>query len=227
MVDNQDLPLQEQHGPPTGRGRWLSCLSSVLVLMLGIFPWLDIRCEGKPASTQNGYQIGLGRYTQVESTLPDMDVLGSLGERKTEGPFDQQDHTPRAPLVGAFFVLIFSGLLTGLFVRPTWLAVRTLAFCHFLAIGAMLNQMILGFPTEKLVVGLSRSSKITVNPFSNGTGPPPAAELKYTYSLWITLIVAGLPPAILAAGWLCPMAIRRLRLRGEGPLSRKRQDVIP
>jgi hypothetical protein len=63
VEENRDALLQVPQGPPPGRGRALSCLSSILVLILGLFPWLDMRCDGRPTYTQNGYQIVLGRIS--------------------------------------------------------------------------------------------------------------------------------------------------------------------
>jgi hypothetical protein len=134
---------------------------------------------------------------------------------KTEGPFDQQEHIPRAIFVGIFFLFILSGLLMGLFARPARLAVRALAFCHFLAIGAMMNQMYLGFPTEQIAEGLNTPLKRNTGPrVILGLGAAPAsrtAEVQRTLILWIALIVTSLPPTLLAAGWLRPIVFRRLR----------------
>ena len=134
--------------------RTLAVSASILLLLLGLMPWAK-QNNFLGSVTQTGYQVAFGRMSSDEAEKDNNFLALFLGDEPT-GLLGPHPGIPQAPLVMAYFLLIASGGLTAISVRPARFAIATAAVCHLLAGSALANQLALGFPIEQSSIGLLR-----------------------------------------------------------------------
>jgi hypothetical protein len=217
LPDVSELPIKRTvpRVPLVLWPRYLSGGSFALVLLLGFMPWLEIRCNDEPLSTQSGYQVALGTASPIE------DDHNRNEKKSTDQQKGGEEREFASSRVGIFFLLIITGFLLSVILRPSKFATRTLAFCSFLAVATLVIELHLGFPFEKELDGKTGLTWFTAEELSLVSGrtttrgkrsPGGTWHVRRFAWLWITLVVAAVPQVVcVGSEWA------RWRLRRQPP----------
>lgn len=217
------------------------------LLVLFLFPWIDVRCETKlegetaaiTVARQSGIQIARGRFSKVNPAEDIADELGGgadLGDPAADNPMLQKlsDPPTAAPIVVYAFVVLV-GLVVCLVV-PGKTAIIGAGICAVLAVAILAFQILVGFPIAKEIQkNKPELLKIAQKEWAgDDDGPPPikgdGIDLRVRYRpafYLVCLTTLALPAGIWFSFVEEKEAARRRKKRKRRPRPRNDGDEEP
>lgn len=183
--------------------------TSLAALLLFFLPWIDIQCSEKSMVTQSGLQVIYGGGSPSEEMMASLGVPNS--NTKSISKNESQDSMGFAPLIGLALVDIIAASVFG-FIALTGENKRANSVASILpvvALGAILLQLMIGFPAKKKVLeSMAESASKTQTsgePFeelgkSMASAMMMNIRVKPTTGFYLELIALGIPSLIFANG---------------------------
>ena len=182
--------------------------TTLAALVLFFLPWIDIQCSQQSIATQTGIQSIYGGGSPTKEMQAFMDDEGQSASRQD----DSEDSMGHAPLIGiALLAVVGAVIVSFIAIRSDEPILNTVVGILCAAALVLISaQMAIGFPAKTSLgkaMGEGARTEVSADPmddFSRGmsTAMMMNFQVRHLPSLYITLVILGIPTLILANGLL-------------------------
>ena len=183
--------------------------TTLAALFLFFLPWIDIRCSGKSFATQSGIQTIYGGG----SLAGEMEAFSEKYQDSEESK--DEENMGFSPLVALALLAVVGGVVVSFLALRSGNPKQTNLVGMLCAAALVLisAQMAIGFPVKKgLSESMAESSKNEASgkfkdPLGSGMAEAMMMQIQVRHlpSLYLTLVMLGLPTLMLANGLLDKM----------------------